>query len=182
MKNLLIIYSFIFLSCQGSNQKSKTTKDTIAQKADSEMSQPGNPDEYVGTYEYIYPYNTEKSIENHYIVIEKKENDYFGLYYGTTDEFDYGREGYHCGFFVAPMDELDIDDETMNFVISVVNDDVFDKPVDLKFRSGEEAKNAGYKNWIQEMEFDPKNYIGSFEEGKIIFSDGFDEKVFKRIK
>ena len=29
-----------------------------------------------------------------------------GFFWGTTDVFDSGREGYECGFFVLPMTEI----------------------------------------------------------------------------
>jgi len=137
------------------------------------------PKGYAGIYEYKYPYASEPS-ENQYIVLSEKNGKTSGFYYGTSDEFDSAREGYECGFFVVPMNQLKIDNGTIKFVLNVKNDDMLTKPVDLKITSTQEAKKAGYESWAyfgRQMRYtDPKKYSGfiSSEEKTILFKKESD--------
>lgn len=145
-----------------------------------------NIDKYIGTYEYIYPDNTEDLIENQYIIIDKKDSKYFGLYYGTTDEFDETREGYLPGFFVAPMDNLEINNDTIKFTLSVDDKDFFEKPIDRDIKSTEEAFKAGYENWGVKMNKKfSKKYSGVIKDnGQIFFKgqeDFLDKTFIKKI-
>ena len=101
------------------------------------------------------------------------------LYYGTSDEFNHSSEIYLPGFFVVPMENILISGDSIYFTLFVANDDIFDKSVDLKFKSANDARNNGYKKWIQSMDFEPRNYIGIFNKEGIIFKPGSDDKVFK---
>jgi hypothetical protein len=141
--------------------------------------QNGNMDKYCGTYEYIYPHNTPDLIENNYIVLSKEDNQLTGLYYGTSDEFDHAREMYLPGFFVTPLKNILISGDSISFTLYVENKDFFQKPVDLKFKTANDARNNGYKKWIQSLDFEPKNYLGIFNKEGIVFKDGLDDKVFK---
>jgi hypothetical protein len=185
IKNALFLVVIVFAACNQQTNQSGNSTDSTTLQASSDLNQTNavnNQDKYSGTYEYIYLGNTKDLIENHYIVIEKSGAGYSGLYYGTTDEFDQAREGYYPGFFVAPMNNLDIDGETIKFTLSIENENVYDKPVDLIIKSNEQAKKAGYKKWIQSMNFEPKTYIADYKENIITVEGMYDEKIFKKIK
>ncbi len=82
-----------------------------------------------GTYEYIYPHSTSELKENHYMVLKGTNNTLTGIYYGTTDEFDKGREGYPPGFFKAEMKDVAFRGETIRFSITIPPESIFDKPI-----------------------------------------------------
>lgn len=76
-----------------------------------------------------------------------------GLFWGTTDEFDNGREGYPCGFFVLPMTEIQYDGDSVLFKLCLIKtehgEDVncFVKaPIDRHIRSWQEALYR-YQAW-----------------------------------
>lgn len=106
MKNLVIGLFLTLIAC-GQNANPQKQGDKVE-----------NFDKYVGIYEYVYPDNTQDLIENHFIVLTKNGEKISGLYYGTSDEFDDAREGYLPGFFVSPMDNLQINGETIRFVLT----------------------------------------------------------------
>ncbi|SRR5574344_666472 len=144
-----------------------------------------NLDKYVGIYEYVYPYNTQDLIENHFIVLTKQDGKLTGLYYGTSDEFDEAREGYLPGFFVSPMDNLQINGDTISFVLNTSNNDFLTKSVDLKIKSTKEAISSGYMKWDNIISTNPKTYIGLIKDSETIFFKGemeFLDKTFKKKK
>ena len=172
MKNLVIGLFLTFIACgQNTNQH----------KPDEKVAT--NFDKHIGIYEYVYPDNTQNLTENHFIVLTKNGDKINGLYYGTSDEFDEAREGYLPGFFVSPMDNLQINGDTFRFVLNTKNSDFLPKSVDLKIQSTKEAINAGYKNWENNIPTAPKTYIGLIKDSKTIFFKGeqeFMDKTFKR--
>ncbi|MDR0232220.1 MAG: hypothetical protein LBI82_08900 [Dysgonamonadaceae bacterium] len=129
-----------------------------------------NIDKYVGIYEYIYPYSSD---ENHYIVLMEDDGKLIGLYYGNSDEFEEVREGYLPGFFVVPMDELEINKDTMRFVLNVVQSDLLTNPISLRITSTQEAFDKGNKSWWNNISPEPKKYVGliSADEGTIFFKE-----------
>jgi hypothetical protein len=178
----LLAFTFLIISC-GQRTNNKTTEKNInSPKAEQISSVNDSPDKFIGTFEFVYPYNTSDLIENQYIVLWKNESQYHGLYYGTSDEFDESREGYIPGFFVAPLEKLVIDGDTIKFTLSVKNKDIFDKAVDLKYKSADEARQNGYENWIQDLEFEPRDYFGIVKDNSIEFKGYSDKREFKKIK
>ncbi len=133
-----------------------------------------------GTYEYVYPYSAGDTSENHYIVLRKVDNLYQGLYYGTSDEFDEAREGYLPGFFVTPMKELNIEDDTIRFMLEVPSSEMFTQTVDLQFESFRQASESGYELWPQEMNLAPKRYVGVISQDTLFFKGEADflDKTF----
>ncbi len=140
---------------------------------------------FAGVYEYVYPDNTADLIENQYIVLTEINGNLSGNYYGTSDEFDEAREGYRPGFFVSPMDQLQITGDTIRFELNTQNSDFMTKAIELKIKSTKEAVNAGYKNWDNRLETYPKQYAGLIKDSTIVFFKGlqyFYNKTFKKIK
>jgi len=107
------------------------------------------------------------------------------FYYGTSDEFDEAREGYLPGFFISPMDNLQISGDTIKFILKTDNSDFLTKPVDLTIQSTKEAINAGYKNWENKIPTNSETYIGLIKGSETIFFKGemeFMNKTFKKKK
>lgn len=97
-----------------------------------------------------------------------------GFYWGTTDEFDRGREGYECGFFVLPMTEIRHEKDSILFKLSPIRTDkgetenCFVKaPVDRHIRSWQEAMSR-YQTW--------DNITGGLFEKDFLFSISFGQK------
>jgi hypothetical protein len=179
---ILIAFAFLITSCGQTTNNKTAEKNKISPKPEQIYSDREIRDKFIGTFEFVYPYNTSDLIENQYIVLCKNESQYHGLYYGTSDEFDENREGYLPGFFVATMEKLVIDGDTIKFTLNVKNKDIFDKAVELKYKSADEARQNGYEKWIQTLEFEPRNYIGTIKDNSIIFNGYIDKREFKKIK
>ena len=97
-----------------------------------------------------------------------------GFYWGTTDEFDRGREGYECGFFVLPMTEIRHEKDSILFKLSPIRTDkdetenCFVKtPVGRHIRSWQEAMSR-YQTW--------DNITGGLFEKDFLFSISFGQK------
>ena len=97
-----------------------------------------------------------------------------GFYWGTTDEFDRGREGYECGFFVLPMTEIRHEKDSILFKLSPIRTDkgetenCFVKtPVGRHIRSWQEAMSR-YQTW--------DNISGGLFEKDFLFSISFGQK------
>lgn len=179
----ILCISIVFVSCGNQNSmKNKEQQTAIENEETNTKNDTENTKiTIVGTYEYVYPYNTADLIENHYIIIDKIDNQYVGRYYGTSDEFDEAREGYYPGFFVADMENLKIENDTIRFRLTVPNEKILSKTVDLNIKTYEEAKEKGYENWPNKMTLEPKNYVGIFTDTKTIFFKGqhdFMDKTF----
>ncbi len=76
-----------------------------------------------------------------------------GFFWGTTDEFDMGREGYKCGFFVLPMTEIRHEGDSILFKLNRIRTergeivDCFVKtPIDHHIRSWQDALSR-YQKW-----------------------------------
>jgi hypothetical protein len=183
-KIIFITLSFLFAACgQKANRQIESnsiSSDSVVNDIAIVNTLDSKSQGIVGTYEYVYPYNADDLSENHYIVISNSGSEYSGLYYGTTDEFDDAREGYLPGFFVANMDNLLITNDTIKFSMSVNNENIFDKPIGLNLKSSLEVKKAGYQNWIQTMNFSPKEYKGIIKDEKIFFKGESLDKTFKK--
>src|SRR5574343_439635 len=114
-----------------------------------------NIEQYVGIYEFEYPYNTENLNENHNIVLVYENGILSGKYYGTSDEFDEAREGYYTGYFVADMNNLRIENDAILW---------------------------GNSNWENYIQIEEKKYSGQIKNKSIIFYDDKGEisKEFKK--
>jgi len=136
-----------------------------------------------GLYEFVYENNTETLIENHYIDIQKVNNNYVGYYWGTSDEFDEAREGYYPGFFVTKMDTLVIKDGVISFTLNVNVDDMFDKAIPQNIKTSDEARTAGFNKWEQSIGYKTRKYKGKFIGRTIELPDQYgDIRTFKKKK
>ena len=124
-------------------------------------------------YEYTYEYNTEDLIENHYIEFDKDKM----YYYGTSDDFDQGREGYLPGFFYCEVFDFKSNKNKINFSLTV-SDSIFYKeaisPI-LPYKAKE--------NWDIGISSKTRKYKGEIS-GDTIFieTENFDLRKFIRLR
>ena len=152
-------------SCEQSNTKKQAetvnneiaVEELVVSQQENNLIAGKEMNKYVGIYEYVYPYSSE---ENQYIVLKKENGKIIGFYYGTSDEFDEAREGYLPAFFVLPMNQLEIKGDTIEFVLTVENNDYLTKSVDLEITTTQEAMELGYENWENYFPTESKKYIG----------------------
>jgi hypothetical protein len=136
----------------------------------------------IATYEFVYPYNTADLIENHYIKLFIRSGSLTGKYYGPTDEFDEAREEYLPGFFVTDLFDLEIQGDSIKFVILCSDDDFFTKPIDLKIQNSDEARNQGYTKWNVKLRTNMKKYKGSIQGDTIHIKDEIDDRLYLRVQ
>ena len=141
------------------------------------------PKDFFEIYEYIYPYNTRFTNENHYIVLKKIKGKFYGWYYGTTDEFDEVREGYLAGYFVKEMTDLKISKNIITFILIVSDEECYTEPISIKYKSEKEFPKNKYKKWkVGGFNFEPKKYNGIMNKNQIIFKDRDEDIIFNKIK
>jgi len=131
-----------------------------------------------GTYEYTYPYNTVDLSENHFIVLDCSDVRPRGWYYGTSDDFDQGREGYLPGFFVAEMTDLVISGGRIRFMLRVGASEYFNRPVSLTYRSVEQVSAGGNEPWAYRVPMDSRQYEGAVDAARIVLDVDGQERVF----
>ena len=97
-----------------------------------------------------------------------------GFFWGTTDVFDSGREGYECGFFVLPMTEIRHEKDSILFKLIPIRtekgetENCFVKaPVERHIRSWQEAMSR-YQTW--------DNITGGLFEKDFLLSISFGQK------
>ncbi len=140
-----------------------------------------------GTYTWQYPSELSSNLnEDNHIIIQKRQNKYEGLYYGTSDEFDIARENYLPGYFVLKMDDLYINGDTIVFTLSSQKNDFFKESISTSIRSSQDAAKKCYILWGKFDNYPfitPKKYRGLFSDSKTIFFEkdsynGMFEKQF----
>ena len=130
----------------------------------------------VGIYEYKYEHNTKDLIENHYIKLEETNGKIFGIYYGTSDDFDEARENYLPGFFKAKMLDINITDSKISFKVKVNASDIYDKAI-TPFKS---PKNN--KQWTIGLRNYERSYFGKISANKILVeTKDFDKRIFIKL-
>ena len=73
-----------------------------------------------------------------------------GFFWGTSDEFYEGREGYYPGFSVWRMQEINVAGDTLSFLLDSRGVDYFSAPLALDVHSAMEARQKGLPLWRQE--------------------------------
>lgn len=134
-----------------------------------------------GTYEHVYPHNTELLDENHFIVFDVEGERLRGWYYGTSDDFDPGREGYLPGFFVAEMDSLAVTESALTFALEVRPDEYFATPVPLSFRGAEEIPEGRLEAWTHAPAARPRPYLGTVSADAIVLDVDGASRIFHRV-
>ncbi|WDV45160.1 hypothetical protein PV797_16785 [Clostridiaceae bacterium M8S5] len=176
MKNLkvLIIISMLFLAISGVFYLTKS--DDVNAKKDIKRNG------CIGGYKYEYENNTKNLVEDHYIVLEEEDEELVGRYYGTSDEFDEGREGYYPGFFVVDMKALKVDNKSISFILSVKADQIFTNPVKLEYKASTDIPKDENPQWTVTNLLGKRQYSGAIEDGQIKLNIVDGKRIFKRIK
>ncbi len=161
---VLISFLFLFFICEAQNNN-----DTIrGNNSDNSI---------IGLYEYVYEYNTEDLIENHYIYLFELDEIILGIYYGTSDDFDESREGYMPGFFKSYMHDVKITDSTIYFKLKVF-------PSDFRKKAITPYKNPKKnKQWTEYLQYTEREYFGKVWNDKIVInSKDFGKRIYIKIK
>jgi hypothetical protein len=132
-----------------------------------------------GTYLFEYPYNTPELIEDHFIVLEGGGSELRGWYYGTSDEFDAGREGYLPGFFVAPLTGLSVAGDAISFTLNRPGR-FFVAPVPRRYRDAEDVPAGMVAEWNVPLPTDSRQYAGTLRGGQIVLDVPGGPRVFQR--
>lgn len=140
----------------------------------------------MGPYEYIYPYNTDL-IENHYIVFEMKDGQLVGRYYGTSDDFDPGREMYLPGFYVANIDDLKIEGNKISFSVSVTRDDMYLNTLGCcKIKSSDDINTKEHPRWIADyqpglrLQYSTIHFAGTIKKSELHLIINDETRVYER--
>lgn len=133
-----------------------------------------------GTYEYRYPHNTADLVENHYIVLDTSSGELRGWYYGTSDDFDAGREGYRPGFFVAQMEALHVGEGRITFELATPTV-LFTTPVPLHQRADPAAAGGTLTRWTFPLTGARRRYAGAYDGHSIILNVDGGARVFERL-
>lgn len=125
--------------------------------------------ELSGIYEYVYDYNTEDLIENHYLEF-KADN---AFYYGTSDDFDRAREGYYPGFFMAQIDNMKMDRNYFSFSLNVSDSIFYKKPITPLYQAD------GNEPWDYGIRYNTRIYKGEVNGDTItLTTKDFDPRKF----
>ena len=73
-----------------------------------------------------------------------------GYFWGNSDEFDVGREGYYPGYFVLNMKEIRQTGNRLSFLLDARNIQYLDDPVEIGYHDVELALKHGARRWNQE--------------------------------
>ncbi|MBN2826755.1 MAG: hypothetical protein JXQ26_02135 [Tissierellales bacterium] len=136
--------------------------------------------DYTGTYHYTYEHNTETLVEDHYIVLDTSNEKMVGWYYGTSDEFDFAREGYYPGFFVLPMKDLEVSDQVITFTLELKEGMLFEHPIDLTCLSLKDIDREENPHWTVTQVSGIQEYSGSIVDGKITLNFEDSDRIFEK--
>lgn len=132
----------------------------------------------VGEYYYDYPSDTEALVEDHYLTFELADNKLYAYYYGTSDDFDSGREGYEPGYYVSSMGDLRFDGDVFTFELVLGETDFFKNPVDRQYVTTDEVVDSGNLLWTYGSDYEPVLFKGTFVEDRIEIEVNDASRVF----
>lgn len=116
-----------------------------------------------------------------------------GYFWGTSDEFCDAREGYYPGFAVWPMKEIQVNDNTLTFLIDSRGETYSSGPVSVEIHSMAEAFEKGYHPWMQKSRFfqdtvrytctlTPESVVISHKSKYYTYSNVFKKQTLEEIK
>ena len=71
-----------------------------------------------------------------------------GVLNASTDEYDVLREGYVCGYSIFPLKDVQVNGDTIRFMIEVEReDDLFATPLPAEMETCQFARNLKYPKW-----------------------------------
>lgn len=207
MIKVRIMICFLFLSLCACKEPKKEIKEITPKVIEDKVHSVTNDQlsNFTGQYEYINTANPKESL----LLILKKvdtnsitdfegyaweeknekgeiaEKALTGLFYGNTDLFDAGRDGYDPGFFVTNVQVEPSENNLLKLKIQLNDSDVLENQVLPPITSTKEALEKGNKKWeiteidiFRELIFEIKN-----SKELILKSDlGLEDKTFKKVK
>lgn len=167
MISFLMVVCTVLFSCQNQSERATEARElpVSTAKEDAQVSKTSETD-LLGTWKFTYANSTSESIEDHYMLIEKGSEGLKGFYYGTTDDFDEAREGYLPGFFMTDMENISLNNDTISFTLSVLEDDLYQSPIRPGIKSLSDVQSAKWENGLS---INTRDYIGIYKGGRIIF-------------
>lgn len=97
----------------------------------------------ISTVEYYNSNDNEfNALENYTIGLEKSGQKLKGFFWGTTDVFSQAREGYLPGYFVLPMDNLEIIGDSISFSLYADENALFNEYVTVDIFTTDEANKG----------------------------------------
>jgi len=180
--NLLSIL-VITISCTANkgNNKAIDALNSVTSNTDEVISKQKNTTELNGIYEYVYPYNSDDLIENHYIAFKTLGKEIEGWYYGTSDEFDEAREGYLPGYFVSSIKQLETTTDSIFFTIETGYNKCYDQSIPIGFVDAKQI-SAHNQAWDGSDDIEVVEYAGKLTEQAITITINGDTRVYTKRK
>jgi hypothetical protein len=153
-----------------------------------EQKMPAIPTAYRDTNLRYYSMSSdEKSYaDDVYLVLKQYKDSVTGYFYGTTDEFSQERDSFKCGYFVLPMEDLNITAGKIHFVLEPKRSDFFTRPIPHNILSSDEAVQNGFVQWEaanKHVRCAMGGYNGQFlDSATIRFDNGeysLNERIFR---
>jgi hypothetical protein len=162
----ILLAIMLYTSC---NSKSKSVDDAVTNSDNSILAEETRhlKNNILGIWKYTYSHSTENLIEDHYMKFEVKGDSLQGWYFGTTDDFDEAREHYLPGFFIVRMENLNIKNDSISFLISLADNKIYSHPIPLDFT---DETLASLDKWDIGLLKPQRVYSGIYVKNGILFS------------
>jgi hypothetical protein len=131
----------------------------------------------LGSYKWTYSHNTKNLKEDHYLVLLNNGNKLYGLYFGTTDDFDEAREGYLPGFYLSEINNIIINDKNIEFNVTLNSNNIFTEEIPRGTISVNQIK---LDKWDTVINFDRTKiyYKGKIESNRLMLIIDGNERIF----